>query len=68
MSKSKKDVEPVTISKTEKVEAKFTKGAIISSSKFEGRRDLLQVLLNDGELYAISEVETKIKNYLTMEV
>lgn len=47
---------------------RYTKDAILSSKKFEAKRDLLTVLLTNGETYTVEDVETKINTYLTKEV
>lgn len=49
-------------------EAKYTKAALVASKRFQGRRDLLNVLLDEGKQYTISDVENRINNYLTKEV
>lgn len=49
-------------------ETKYTKVALVGSKKFEGRRDLLNALLDNGKMYTIAEVETAINNYLNKEV
>ena len=47
---------------------KYTKEALTGSQKFAGRRDLLNVILDDGKMYTIAEAETEINNYLNREV
>lgn len=47
---------------------KFTKAALAGSKRFQARRDLLNVILDDGEEYTIEEAETIINNYLNKEV
>ena len=54
--------------KADAVETKYTKFALVNSKKFEGRRDLLNALLDNGKMYTIAEVETAINNYLNKEV
>lgn len=49
-------------------ETRYTKSALASSRLFEGRRDLLTVILEDGKSYTIDEAEKAIKNYLNKEV
>ena len=49
-------------------EPKFTKGALVNSKRFHEHRDLVSALLKDGVEYAISEVETKIAEYLKGKV
>ena len=49
-------------------EPKYTKAALAGSKRFQFRRDLLNVILIDGEEYTINEVEKAINNYLNKEV
>ena len=49
-------------------EIKYTKAALAGSKKFEAHRDLLNVLLADGEKYTVAETEQRINNYLNKEV
>ena len=49
-------------------EQKFSKKALIASVEFLRYRDLLKVLLVDGELYTVSEAKEKLNNYLNKEV
>ena len=43
---------------------RFTKGQLIRSVRFRERRDLLDALLKDGELYTVKIVEEKIESYM----
>ncbi len=45
-------------------EALFSKGQLMSSSRFLDRRDLLEALLDEKELYTIKAVEKKIQKYM----
>lgn len=51
-----------------KVEApkvlKFSKKQFVESKRFAKRKDLVNVLLKEGETYSIVEVEDLIKNFL----
>lgn len=47
---------------------KYTKAALAGSKRFQARRDLLNVILEDGEEYTIEEAEKIINNYLNKEV
>ena len=49
-------------------ETKYTKEALVGSKRFQTRRDLLNVILEDGKQYTIGEAETAISNYLNKEV
>ncbi len=48
----------------ESKEALFSKGQLMSSSRFWDRRDLLEALLDEKELYTIKAVEKKIQKYM----
>ena len=45
-------------------EALFAKRQLMSSSRFWDRRDLLEALLDEKELYTIKAVEKKIQKYM----
>lgn len=45
-------------------EALFSKRQLMSSSRFGDRRDLLEALLDEKELYTIKAVEKKIQKYM----
>lgn len=49
-------------------EPKFSKEQILASKTFRHNRDLVKVLLKNGEDYTINEVWGKINNYLKGEV
>lgn len=49
---------------TEKVENKFSKEQLIASERFRERRDIMEALLDDVELYTVKAVEEKIKSYM----
>lgn len=51
-------------------EQKFSKNAFLQSTKadFLRYRDVLKVLLKDGELYTEAEAMKKLKTYLNKEV
>lgn len=51
-----------------KTENRFSKEQLVSSARFRERKDIVNVLLNEGELYAIKDVEEKIKKYMKGEV
>ncbi len=53
---------------TGKVENKFSKEQLIASSRFQGRRDIIEALLEDGELYTVKAVEEKINSYMKGKV
>ena len=49
-------------------ETKFVKSQIIGSDKYKNRADLLNVLLEDGKEYTLSDVDKKLENFLDKEV
>lgn len=63
MAKTKKE----TVS-AEVAEQKYSKSALIASGEFVRSKDLLKVLLKDGEFYTVSEVKAIVNNYLNKEV
>ena len=63
MAKTKKE----TVS-AETAEQRYSKSALIASGEFVRSKDLLKVLLKDGEFYTISEVKAIVNTYLNKEV
>ena len=53
---------------TGKVENKFSKVQLAVSERFQDRRDILEALLDDGELYTVKAVEEKIESYMKGKV
>lgn len=51
-----------------KVENKFSKEQLAVSERFWERRDILEALLVDGELYTVKAVEKKIESYMKGKV
>lgn len=45
-------------------EPKFRKDQILASKKYKNRRDLLSAVLEDGQLYTMSEVNTLVEKYM----
>ncbi|MBN5964766.1 hypothetical protein JY680_07680 [Clostridioides difficile] len=43
---------------------KFTKEQIVNSKKYINRKDLLNVILKENELYSFSEVEEIINSFM----
>nr|DAU32984.1 MAG TPA: hypothetical protein [Caudoviricetes sp.] len=46
----------------------FTKEQLIKSKKYEDKRDILNVILEDEELYSTSKVDDMIREFLKGEV
>ena len=63
MSKTKKETVSAGIA-----EQKYSKSALIASGEFVRSKDLLKVLLKDGEKYTVSEAKAIVNNYLNKEV
>ncbi|AWH77272.1 TPA: hypothetical protein SOL98_002653 [Clostridioides difficile] len=51
-----------TLSKEENY--KFTKEQIVNSKRYVNRKDLLNAILKEDELYSFSEVEDMINNFM----
>lgn len=51
-----------TLSKEENY--KFTKEQIVNSKKYVNRKDLLNAILKENELYSFLEVEDRINNFM----
>lgn len=51
-----------------KAEGRFTKSQILSSKKYNDKRDLVNVLLKDERQYSFSEVDTLIDNFMKGKV
>ncbi|EGT2197671.1 TPA: hypothetical protein KSK03_003880 [Clostridioides difficile] len=43
---------------------KFTKEQIVNSKKYVNRKDLLNAILKENELYSFSEVEDRINSFM----
>ncbi|WP_334302307.1 hypothetical protein [Clostridioides difficile] len=43
---------------------KFTKEQIVNSKKYVNRKDLLNAILEENELYSFLEVEDRINNFM----
>ncbi len=52
----------------EKAESRFSKEQLAASERFRDRRDILEALLVDGELYTAGAVEEKIEKYMKGKV
>lgn len=46
---------------------KFTKEQIVNSKRYVNRKDLLNAILKENELYSFSEVEDRINNFMKGE-
>lgn len=53
---------------TGNAENKFSKEQLTASSRFRERRDVLEALLETGELYTVKAVEEKIESYMKGKV
>lgn len=69
MAKSQKETMETAEGKvTKTAESRYTKEQILSSATFAGRRDILNVLLTDGEEYTIGKVNRIMDDWLKKEV
>ena len=46
----------------------FTKAQILASGKYQNRRDILSVLLEDHETYTIEKADETLKEFMKREV
>lgn len=44
--------------------AMFTREALVSSKRFAGKRDVLMIVLKDGEEYSMEEVNRRLQGFL----
>ena len=42
----------------------YKKEQILQSKKFENRKDLIEALLQNDELYTLEQIESEIKNFM----
>ena len=49
-------------------EQKFSKGQLIGSERFSGRRDLLTAMLSEEKMYSVFEAEKIIEKFLKGKV
>ena len=49
-------------------EQKFSKQQIAASKKYENRKDLINALLTDDEMYTLKDVDEQIDRYLKGKV
>jgi len=69
MARSQKETTETAEGKvTKPAEGRYTKEQILSSSAFAGRRDILNVLLTDGDEYTIGKVNRIMDDWLKKEV
>lgn len=62
MAGKKKDSETVPQS-AERAEIRFSKEQLLAAKRFRDKKDLVNALLEDGELYTMKSVEEKIEKY-----
>lgn len=53
---------------TGKAENKFSKEQLLASNRFRERRDILEALLETGEVYMVKTVEEKMESYMKGKV
>lgn len=52
----------------EKIEQKYSKRAILKSSKYSDKKDLIKTLLDDNKYYSLNNTDEIINKYLNKEV
>lgn len=62
MAKTKQVDEAVEV--VEQIEPKFPKEQILSANRFNNRKDILGVLLEDGNEYSFDQVETLMGDFM----
>ncbi|MCI9141608.1 MAG: hypothetical protein HFH87_03165 [Lachnospiraceae bacterium] len=62
MAGKKKDSETAPKS-AERAESRFSKEQLLAAKRFRDKKDLVNALLEDGELYTMKSVEEKIEKY-----
>lgn len=53
--------------KDENITSAFSKEQILKSKKYENRRDILAVVLDDGKSYSHDEIKAEIDKFLKQE-
>lgn len=56
-----------TVDAVQEVQDQFTKEQFLKSKLYEGKRDLVNALLDDNKKYTKAEVEAMIQSFLTGE-
>ena len=51
-----------------KQETVFSKEQILASKRYENRRDVLGVILTDGEFYALEKVDSLLEKFMKGKV
>lgn len=57
-----------TVERVEQVEPKFPKEQILSANKFNNRKDILGVLLEDGKEYSFDQAEALMDDFMKGKV
>lgn len=66
MAKTKQVDETVEV--VEQIEPKFPKEQILSANKFNNRKDILGVLLEDGDEYSFNQAEALMDDFMKGKV
>ncbi|MEY8428430.1 hypothetical protein AALA00_12075 [Lachnospiraceae bacterium 46-15] len=56
------------ISESGKIESSFSKQQLLTSERFQNRKDIVNALLSTDGQYTVSEVEQMIKKYMKGQV
>lgn len=54
--------------KTAKEEQKYSKSDFLEASKYSNCRDILEVILSEGNGYSVEEVDSKLQEFKEREV
>lgn len=63
-----KKTEKAAAPAVEKVESLFSKDQLLSSKRFEGRKDILNALLSPDQQYTISAAKQMVEDYMKGKV
>lgn len=61
-------LETAALADDRKAENQFSKEQLLASERFRNRRDILEALLDAGELYTVKAVEEKIQSHMKGKV
>ena len=66
--KNESATEIVAAKKRSAAPVKYSKVQLLSSKKYLGQRDIVEVILEDGKTYTTTQVDSLIKNFLERRV
>ncbi len=68
MAKIKKNSKDNFLEKESKELVKYTKEQLVLAKKHQNFRDIIEVVVNKGELVTLEEMETRVNEFLNREV